>query len=197
MQRLLLALSLLLVAGTAHAFDASRRPERIAVLRADSASLPGRESRLDRAIRETLLSELRARGFDAFDAGLTWQEARDEGIGDADFIVEFLGHDASSVDYGGVTVDGRAGGISLAVMTSRVAAEVLLYDGETMEIVAQSDLAKKNTAVVPTGVGGGVGHAVFFWVATPWIERAQIRGVARAAARDAAAFVTSTIRAAE
>lgn len=197
MKRLLLALSMLLVAGTVHAFDAARRPERIAVVRADSASLPGGESRVDRAIRETLVSELRARGYDAFDAGITYEQLLDEGIEDADFIVEFLGHDAASVDYGGMNIDGRAGGISLALMTSRVAAEVLLYDAETLEVVAKSELAKKNTALVPTGVGGGVGHAVFVWVATPWIERAQIRNVARAAARDAAMFVTSNIRAAE
>lgn len=194
MKRLLLVMTLILVAGTASAFDATRRPERIAVLHADPAALHGHDLVIERAVRETLIRELRGRGFDVFDAGCTYDEAVEDGV-DAQYVIEILGSNAEAVDYGGMDINGGSGGVSLALVTSRVAAEVIVYDAGTMEPLAKNALAKKNTALMPTGVGGGVGHAVFVWVATPFLERAQVRSVARAAARDAAMFVTSTIRA--
>jgi len=195
MKRLLLVLCLVAMAGTAHAFDAARRPERIAVLRADTESLRGDEPVIERAVRETLIRELRSRGFDAYDADRTYEEAVADGAADAHYVIEILGSNADAIDYGGVDINGRSGGVSLAIVSSRVAAQIIVYDAETMEPIAKSELAKKNTALLPTGVGGGAGNAVFFWVATPFLERAQVRSVARAAARDAATFVTSTIRA--
>ena len=88
---------------------------------------------------------------------------------------------------------GRHADVSLGVVVSRVAAELRLYDGTTMELIASSDLSKRTAALMPTYVGIG-GGSIYASLALPFIERAQHRNVARKAARAAASFVTASIR---
>jgi hypothetical protein len=185
-----LALCLMLVATTAFAFDSTKRTyssdSRIGILRGASEG----ESTMERS----LLTELRHRGFDAFDVGLTYEELLDqEAVPIADYIVEINAGPTQTADYGGVDVVGGHADVSLGVVVSKVAAELRLYDGTTMELMATSDLSKRTAALMPTyvGIGGGSFYAS---LALPFIERAQHRNVARKAARAAASFVTASIR---
>lgn len=197
MKRLLIALSLLVVPGVALAFDpapaAFRDGIRVGILRAPDAELHRSGEQLHRTIREALRDELKSRGVDAYvdDADFE-QVSRDEARG-ADFYVEIVG-DADTEDYGGVGVGGRHADVSLGVVVSRLAADVYVYEGRSLELVAKESLAKRNTALLPTGVGVG-DRNIFAWVALPFIERAQARRVARAVAVDMAARVTDAVRA--
>ncbi|HYI12869.1 MAG TPA: hypothetical protein VEK57_27725 [Thermoanaerobaculia bacterium] len=185
MKRLLIALGLLTMATSALAIDTTRQAVRVGVLR----GLHEEQNYVANMLRR----ELRERGIDAFDARRTHLELLDDGAAVADYYVEVVGAEPSTTGYGGIDVGGEHGGISLGVFVSRIAAEVRVYDGESIELVATEDLAKKSTAILPAGVGLG-GRALFAWVALPFIERAQWRSVARAAARDAAEAVAETLR---
>jgi hypothetical protein len=193
MKRLIAAVFLVFVPGIAMAFDGTRHPARIAVLLPADTQARADESPASDEVTRYLARELRQRGFDAFDADRTYDEAVRDGAGDADYAIEIIGEDSRSVDRGGVGVGGRHGEVSISVLTSRVAAELRVYDGQTMELIASEDLSRRSTALLPTSVGLG-GRAFFAWVALPFVERAQMRGVARAAARDAASAVTAAVR---
>lgn len=187
MKRLLVVTCIvLLMPMTAHAFDPERRAERIGLLRASDET--------QQYLVDALRRELRARGFDAFDAEMTYEDVLAQPTDIADYFVEVTGGTPHVAEHGGVDIGGRHGGVTLGVLTSRVASEVRVYHAATMELVTSESLAKKSTALVPTGVGVG-GGAIYAWLAMPFIERAQVRSAARAAARDAATHVTAAIRA--
>jgi hypothetical protein len=188
MKRLLVAICLLLLPAAAHAFDTERGAARVGLLRGVDDT--------QQYVVNTLRNELRGRGFDAFDAEMDYDDAVAEDHSHlADYFVEVIGGQGEVSDYGGVGIEGRHGGVSLGILVSRVAGEVRVYDAKTMELVSSHELRTKNTAVVPTSVGVG-GGALYAIIALPFIERAQYRSAARAAARDAASHVTATIRAA-
>jgi hypothetical protein len=184
MKRLLIAMMLIAFPIVAFAFDATRQT-RIGVLRCNDA--------LQADVAESLRRELRARGFDAFDAVRTYDEAVEDGAPVADYYVEVVGGEASSVEHGGIGVGSRHVGVSVGVLVSRVAAELRVYDGETLQLVSSHDLSKRSTMLAPTSVGFG-GGSLFAYIATPFIERAQVRRMVRAAGRDAAALVIDTVR---
>jgi hypothetical protein len=176
MKRLLATLCLTLVATSAFAFDSTRRTDRIAVLRGmHDAQI---------AMGDALRRELRTRGFDAF-------ESDDRDV-DADYYVELVAVEPSTVDYGGIGVSGRHADIEVGVVVSRVLAELRVYDAR-MELIASENLSKRKTSFMPTSVGIG-GGALYAVLALPFLERAQHRSVARAAARDAASMVIDAIR---
>jgi len=186
MKRSLIVLCLVFAATTAFAFDTTKSSNRIGILRGESEG--------GSAMERSLLSELRSRGFDVFDIGLTYEELLDqEAVPIADYIVEINGAQARTADYGGVDVVGRHADVSLGVVVSKVSGELRLYDGATMELIATSDLSKRSTALMPTYVGIGGGW-IYASVALPFIERAQHRSVAKKAAREAASFVAATVR---
>lgn len=186
MRRPLLALCLFLAATTASAFDTTKSPDRIGILREATAGAAPME--------RSLLAELRNRGFDAFDVGLTYEELLDqEAVPIAAYIVEIRGGQPHTADYGGIDVVGRHADVSLGIVVSNVAAELRLYDGATMELIATSDLSKRSAALMPTSIGIG-GSSIYASLALPFIERAQHRSVAKKAAREAASFVTATLR---
>jgi len=184
MKRLLIAVWLIMVPGVALAFDPATRATRIGVLRGDGD--------VQQFVVDTLRKELRERGFDAFDALRTHEELIEDGAAVADFYIELAGARTTTTEHGGVGIGGRHGDVSLGLLISRVAAELRVYDGETLELVASHDLAKRNTALVPTSVGIG-SRALFAWVALPFIERAQVRSVMRATAREAAVVVAEAV----
>lgn len=190
MKRLLAVASLLLLAASAFAFDSTKSSEkstkRVGVLRS------GHD--VDSTMTRALVGDLRNRGFDAFDAGLTYDELLDEeAVPIADYVIEIRGGEPQTADYGGVGIAGRHADLELGIVSSKVTAELRVYDGDTMEVIATSDLSKRTTALMPTGVGIG-GRAIYAYLALPFIERAQHRNVAKKAAREAASFVTATIR---
>jgi hypothetical protein len=184
MKRLLFTLLLVVMPSTAFAFD-STRATRIGVLRGAD------ELQMD--VADALRNELQARGLDAFDAVRTYDEAVRDGAAVADYYVEIVGSEATTTEHGGIGIGTRHGGVSLGVLVSRVAAEVRIYDGETLELVETHDLAKRNTAVVPTSIGVG-GGSLFAYIALPYIERVQERRVVRAAGRKAADLVLDAVR---
>lgn len=187
MKRLIVFTSLMLLATSAFAFDATKSAPRIGVLRS------GHD--IDPTLMRALIGDLRGRGFDAFDAGLTYEELLDEeALPFAEYVVEIRGGEPRTADYGGVGVSGRHADVQLGIVSSKVTAELIVYDGATMEKLATTDLSKRTTALMPTGVGVGGGW-LYAYVALPFIERAQHRSVAKKAARAAASFVTATITA--
>ncbi len=200
MKRLTLALCLLLVAGPAHAFDPtpSDSPVRIGILRAPDAYYYENAEHVHRAITAALRDELRARGFETVMIDWTYDDLHSDDLPrDAkpicDYYVEIAG-DSRTEDRGGVGVGGRHATVSLGMLVSDVAADVFVYDGVTLERLAHESMSKRDRAFVPTGVGIG-GSSVFAWIATPFIERAQVRSVSRQLARDIAGHVDGVVRA--
>ena len=175
---------LLAPTGVAFAFDDTRPTLRVGVLR-------GVHDMQD-DVAAAMRNELRARGIDAFDAVRTYDEAIRDGVPVADFYVEIMSAEASTEDHGGIGVGTRNAEVSVGVLVSRVVAEIRVYDSN-MALLESRDLRKRNTAVVPTSVGFG-GRSLFAYIALPFIERAQVRQVVKAAGRAAAVEVLVAVR---
>lgn len=192
MKRLTLALCLLLAAGAAHAFDPTHAPVTIGLLRAPDAFHYENAEHVHRAVTAALRDELRARGFETVTIDWTYDELPREARPLADYYVEIAG-DSRTEDRGGVGVAGRHAAVSLGMLVSDVAADVFVYDAETLEQIAHESMSKRDKAFVPTSVGVG-GANVFAWIATPFIERAQVRSVSRQLARDIAGRIDAVVR---
>ena len=190
----LTGLSSLLMAGAAFAFDPAPAPARIGVLRPAQTYAFDREAIIQRTVLDALGEELRSRGFDAYEVEETFSEIELDADRDADYYVEIIGGgEGESIDYGGIGVGGRHADVSFGLIVSRVAAELRVYDGRTLETLAVEKLDRKSRAVLPTSIGLG-GRAFFAVIAMPFIERTQIRNVARAAGRDAGGRVATAVR---
>lgn len=187
MKRLVFAVGLLLLGGAAHAFDPAPARPRIGVLHS------GEMSSIERAFHAELRSELRERGFDVFEVDVPFDELALDPDRDADWYLEVIPARGETVDYGGVGVGGRHADVTLGLLVSRLGAEANVYRGRTLERIATESLQKKNTALVPTSVGFG-GRNLFAAIALPFVERAQVRHVARSAARDLAQRVANVAR---
>jgi hypothetical protein len=185
MKRALGTLCLLLVATTAFAFDSSKPVERIGVLRGMSDA--------EETMARALLRELRGRGIEAFDVERTFEELLDEeAVPIARYIVEIRSGEPRTSDYSGIGVGGRHADVQIGIVSSKIAAELRVYDGNTMSVIATENLSKRSTTLMPTSVGIG-GSAIYAYVALPFIERAQHRSVARKAAREAASLVVAAM----
>ncbi|MDQ3280563.1 MAG: hypothetical protein M3Q69_04040 [Acidobacteriota bacterium] len=187
MKRLLVAMLLVVIPGVAFALHPKPQTQRarIGVLRGSDP--------VQTEIANALRRELRARGFDAFDAVRTYDEAVRDGAAVADYYVEISAGEASNQEYGGVEVGTRHAGVALGVLVSRVAAELRIYDGETMELVRSKQLAQRDTSIVPAAISIG-GGSFFAWFVTPHLERVHARRVMRDTGRDAAAVVRDIVR---
>jgi hypothetical protein len=183
----LLFLGLLLVTAPLLAINTTvlRRGDRVGVLRMSERFDVATEETVARTIESDLPRALRDRGFDAFDAHATYDDVRRGGGPDAAYYVEVVGARAGDREAVGVGVGAENVYASVGVVVSRVAAEVRLYDGKTLELVDRWDLAKKSTAVVPTSVGIG-GRFVWASIALPFVHYGQYRSAARDVARQAA-----------
>lgn len=115
----------------------------------------GAEETVARTVQQDLRTELRALGFDAFDAGVTFDDLRRGDGSSADYYVEIVSSRAGDLPLGGVGIGGRDIAVDLAVVVSRVAAQVLLYDGRTLDLLERYDLAQSRTTVLPTAIGLG------------------------------------------
>jgi hypothetical protein len=194
MKRLTLTLLLLLATGAAYAFDpaSSREPVRVGILRAPAAFDYDNAEHVHRAVTTSLRDALRGRGFEVRMIDASFDELPRDGEPLADFLIEIAG-DSRTEDRGGVGVAGRHASVSLGMLVSDVATDVFVYDGATLEELAHEQMSKRDKAFVPTSVGIGGGN-LFAWLATPIIERAQVRGVARDLGRDIAARVDDVVR---
>ncbi|HYU26755.1 MAG TPA: hypothetical protein VEO74_16195 [Thermoanaerobaculia bacterium] len=182
-----LFLGLLLVATPLLAINTSilRRGDRVGVLRMSERFDVASEETVARTIENDLPRTLRDRGFDAFDAHATYDDVRRGDGPGAAYYVEVVGARAGDREAVGVGVGAENVYASIGVVVSRVAAEVRLYDGKTLELVDRWDLSKKSTAVVPTSVGVG-GRFVWAAIALPFVHYGQYRGAAHDVARQAA-----------
>lgn len=184
MKRLLLALCLLAIAGAAHAFDPTPARPRIGVLRAHDSF---------KSFDDALQSELRRRGFDAFMVEVPFEDLAHDPDRDADWYVEVVPGDGDTVDYGGVGIGAPHGGVTFGVLVARLGADVSIWRGRTLELVATDSVSKSNTMFAPTSVGVGTA-GIFAAIALPFVERAQARNVTRAVARDIAGRIENKIR---
>jgi hypothetical protein len=191
MKRILFAICLA-AAAPLMAFDTAPGRLRIGIVRAEGTHRLDRDAHIQNAVRESLRKELRLRGFDAFTSESTLEQIERAGERSADVYVEIAG-DVETEDYGGIGVSGRHADVSIGILVSHVAADVRIYDGRTLELIATDSLSKRSTAVLPTSVGFG-DHGLFAVIALPFLERAQVRSVARACAREMASRVTDVVR---
>lgn len=193
MKRIIVAtLILVLSAATASAFDAEKRGDRIAILQVTAEGRPA-EATVGQAMASYLRKNLRREGFDAFTISETFDSVQDEPRDDVDFYVEIAPWDADSNPYGGVGVNGPHAGVDIAVVSSRVAARIRVYDARTFHLLGSYDLTDRSTAIMPVGVG--VGHrAIYGWVAMPFAQWMQYRRLTRRLAEDAAVRVAEIVR---
>jgi len=189
MKPLLAAFALvMLVPGAAHAFNTNRRADQHAATSPAVAILQPSEE-IDPYVVDMIRKELRVRGLDPFKSALTIDDAfREAPV--ADYYVEIAGGDTRTTDYGGIDIGGRDGEVSLALLVSRFGTEIRVYDADTMEIVARQSVTKRSRVVLPTAIGLG---GLYAYIGAPILQRAQYRGLARAASRDAASFITATV----
>src|SRR5205085_8424884 len=117
------------------AFALTRSPhpgDRIAVLRMSDRYWFGAEQTVARIVQNDLRRELRLLEFDAFDARATYEDLSRQGHSEADFVVEIVSGDAVHHPVAEAGVGGGGVAVDVAVVVSRVAAQVRLYDGRTL-----------------------------------------------------------------
>jgi hypothetical protein len=179
---------LLTFAMTVPAFGLTMTPrpgDRVGVLRISGRFAYRAERSVASTVQNDLRGELRDLGFDAFDARTTYDELLRNGPGGADYYVEVLSGYASGRPMGAVGAAVGDVALEVGVVISRVAAQVRLYDGRTLNVVETYDLQKDSTAVVPTGVGIG-GRSIWAAIMLPFVQYGQYRTAAHAVAHQAA-----------
>ena len=186
MKRLVLGL-LLLAATPLFAINTNvlRKGDRVAVLRMSEDFELRSERIVAGAIESGLPRELRKRGFDAVESRLTYDDLRRGDDGGAKYYVEVVSARAADRGVGEIGTAAANVYASVGVIVSRVAAEVRLYDGKTLELVDRWSLSRKSTSVQPTSVGVG-GRSIFAAIALPFFQYGQYSNAASDIARDAA-----------
>lgn len=186
---LLLLVVAALVVSPAFAFDPSRPAVgQITLLQEPLYKGSDFEFRIARGVREGLLRELRGRGFDVTDSRDTYADVQRDGRAVSGVFVELAPSDAYAESRGDVAVSGRNVGVDIAMLVSRVAAELRVYDGRTFELIAKRHLSKADVRVVPTGIGIGSYH-MSVWFGLPIFQYARYRAAAQAVVKDAAAEI--------
>lgn len=193
MKRALLPLVFLLAVPCAYALQ-PQRGDRIGVLAMRERYVSGPEAAVAERVASRLTSELRQRGFDATSLRQTYEELDRHDAGNAEWYVEVVSSDSDASQLGGLGIGSRHVGAEVAVVVSRVAAGMRLYDGHTLELVDTFDLRKRGTALFPTAIGVS-GRHVWTYLAVPIFEYARYRALAGAVAREAAGLIAGAIRA--
>jgi hypothetical protein len=170
----------------AFALTQSPRPgDRIGILHMSDRNAHGAEQAVANSIQNDLRRELRDLGFDAYDVRLTYDELSRHSLPDAEYFVEIISSPSANHPVGGASVGAGAVSVEVGVVVAQVAAEVRVYDGRTLNPIAQFDLHKNNTAVLPMGIGLG-GRFAWAYFALPFMQYGQYRAAAHAVARQAA-----------
>ena len=192
MKAVVAMMCLLLLPSTAAAFDSNvPRGTRIAILEVSEKFDHEVEYSVARGIRTSLARELQSRGFDAFTVKATYENLEDERR-PADYYVEILSSDADNRPYGGVGIGAGNVGLEVSVVVAHVAARLRIYDGRTLDIIDTHRLTRGKTAVVPTAIGGAVGH-VYAFIALPFVRYSMYRSAEREVARASAALIAGEI----
>ncbi len=185
MKRLLPVAVAVLVALPAFAFNPTRlNPNRITVLQPQPYDASDVELQVAHNVRARLLAELRARGYEAVDSPLTYDDVQRTGAAVSGLYVEIAPSEVRGHAQGNVAVAAHNVGVDIGMIVSHVAADLYVYNGRTFELVAQRHLAHDDVAVAPTGIGLG-GYRVSAFVALPFIQWARYRAAAGAVVRDA------------
>jgi len=174
------------IAVPALALVQTPRPgDRIGILRMSDRYTHGAEQTVANTVQSDLRRELRALGFDAFDARITYEELARQSSPNADFFVEVVSSHAVNHPRGGVGVAASGVAVDVGLVVAQVAAEVRVYDGRTMNEIAHFDLQKDNTAFLPMSIGIG-GRWLWGYFALPFVQYGQYRAAAHEVARMAA-----------
>jgi|ERR1051325_10272613 hypothetical protein len=186
---ILAALLVLAWASSALAFHEDARL-RIGIL-GTRGQLMQEDADLAALVGRNLRAELRKKGFDAFITNRTVEDVKPE---DADYYVELLSASGTG-DYpiGDVEIGSRDVAAGVTVVMSRVAAEVRLYDGRTLEQVASYDVRQTKVLPVPSWISVG-GRNFYTVLGLPFVQYAQYRRAAGAVARDAAQRIAQDAR---
>lgn len=184
MKRLPILLLLVLAATSAFALDTVTRGKRIGVL-VSRERYEGAESAMSASIAKYLREELVKAGFDAFDTKVTYDELSRNATTAADYYIEITSSDSTGGVPGGIGIGNSSVGVDISVVIARVAAEVRLYDGRSLELVHRFELDKSRKGIAPTSISIG-GSNLFAWIAIPITEVVQFRRAAHAVAKEAA-----------
>lgn len=179
---------LLAAAFATQAFGLTGTPRpgsRIGVLRFSSHFEYRNERTVASIVQSDLRRDLRDLNFDAFDAGVTYNELLRRGPGGADYYVEVVSSDASGRPVGAVGAAINEVAVEVGVVVAHVAAEVRLYDGRTLNMLESYDLYKGSTAVVPTAIGIGR-PSIWAAIMLPFVQYGQYRSAAHDVAHQAA-----------
>jgi hypothetical protein len=193
MKRLALLLALLSIPVAVQAFD-EQKPAgavRIGVLR-NVSSLDQRRVATTGTLPSSVRDRLRRDGFDAFTLDATLDELEQRQDRDADYYVELSSSSRYDDPYAQVGIGNRNFQVGVGVVSTEVAAEVDVYDGRTLELVARYDLRAGRTAVGPTSVAAG-GGSIFALVQIP-IGYWQYASAVRQVAKQAAVKIAETVR---
>lgn len=189
MKRLALGLILLSFALPAAAFRTTlHRGDRVGILLPDTGADAGFPRTVAMAVTRSLERELRARGVDASDMRMTFDELRSAGQSDADYYIEVSRGDGDAHALGGIEVGDYNVGVDISVVVAYVAARLNIYDGRSLELIDSYDFQRRATAVMPTGIGIG-GRSVGLRLALPFVQYARYRAAARAVAAEAAGAI--------
>lgn len=176
-----------LIAIPTFALTSNPQPgDRIGVLRMSGRFAYRSEQTVANTVQHDLRRELQLLGFNAFDAGVTYEELlRGAAPKNADYYVEVMSSDAAGRPLGeaGVGLGGVA--VEVGVVVARVAAQVRLYDAKSLNELNTFDLRRDSTAVVPTGIGIA-GRSVWAGIMLPFVQYGQYRSAAHDVAHQAA-----------
>ena len=179
-----LALALFLV-QPALAFDTRKSTgNRITVLQAP-VYRGEYEDRVSARVRERLVDELRSRGFDAVDGRVTYDVLQREAPLDSDLYVELAPSRIDERPVAGVALPIPSGAVDIAVIVSRVAAELRVYDGRSLALISKRHLHAQNATVMPVAARAG-GSRISAAIVLPFVEYARYRAAVNAVVGDAA-----------
>lgn len=191
MRRLMLAFGSIILAANVLAVTPAKSGDRVGILVTTDRHQGRIEQSISDSIPRALLEELRRAGLDARLLTRTIEEMT-PGDNPYELLVEVIFQDAESGYGGGISVGGPVGsvgvGVEAAIAYALVDARVLLYDGQTLEMMRSFDLQVKRSLPALSGLGVG-GSNGFLFVHLPFFRNVQSGRVARAVARGAAAQI--------
>jgi len=143
------------------------------------------DAQVSNDIERELTKQLRENGFDAFDAQVTLKDLMRDQQSAADLYVLVGGAEMADRNIGAIGVNTIGLGTTLGVTLSRIATEVRVYDGKTLEVLDRYELMRDTKSFGPTSIGLG-DRNVFVAIATPFVHHAQYRSAIRSVAAEAA-----------
>jgi hypothetical protein len=189
MKRLALFAVAVAVACPVFSFNPSHHTgTRVALLQAPIDQGVEYEDRIAANVRHQLVRELRDRGFDAYDARISYADLRREQTTDADLYVEIVSGGSYAVPTGEVGVRTSNVAVDIGIVVARVAADLRIYDGRTLELIAKRHLRHENVTVVPTAVGAGT-YRMSVWFALPVVQYLRYRSAVGDVVREAATII--------